>query len=207
MELIYGTQNRAKIASMQQCLYSLWPDYPLTIRGVEPSDGKLPVIEESGNDPLENACLKASAYYRALKRPVFSLDSGLYFDGLPAALQPGLNVRRVNGQRLTDEEMTDYYAKLANRYGGRLTARYVNGICLVMAEGAVYSYMGEDIATERFYLVDKPHAQREEGFPLDTLSVQMKSGQYYYDLDRQEKETAWHTRQGFCDFFKRSIFS
>ena len=54
---------------------------------------------------IENARIKALAYYAALKRPVFTCDSGLYIDGLADSEQPGVHVRMVNGKRLTDDEM------------------------------------------------------------------------------------------------------
>lgn len=47
---------------------------------------------------MENAKRKALHYYRALQRPVFSEDSGLYIQGLPKEEQPGVFVRRVGGR-------------------------------------------------------------------------------------------------------------
>ena len=58
----------------------------------EPGDG----INENGKTPLENAEIKAKAYYEAFQMPVFSCDSGLYFDELQEEEQPGLHVRRIN---------------------------------------------------------------------------------------------------------------
>ena len=47
----------------------------------------------------------------------FSMDDNLYLEGIPKEKQPGMYVRRVNGKRLTDEEMIEYYSKLAHDYG------------------------------------------------------------------------------------------
>lgn len=53
------------------------------------AEGKtIPKVEESGNTPLENARLKALAYYEEFGIPVFSCDSGLYFDNVPDDVQP-----------------------------------------------------------------------------------------------------------------------
>ena len=58
-------------------------------------------------------------YYDAFQMPVFSCDSGLYFDNVPDQVQPGVHVRNVNGKCLSDEEMLDYCGGLAKQYGKR----------------------------------------------------------------------------------------
>ncbi len=116
----------------------------------------LPEVDESGNNPLENAKIKALAYYQALHEqtdfdyPLFSCDSGLYIDGLIEKEQPGVHVRRVGNKNLTDEEMIAYYSSLAGRLGGKATARYRNAICLVISANEIYEYMGNNIASAEF---------------------------------------------------------
>ena len=133
-------------------------------------------------------------------RPVFSCDSGLYFDDLEAACQPGTHIRRVNGKELTDEEMTAYYADLAQKHNDRLVGRYRNAICLMLDEETVFQSMDEALATEAFILCSTPHEKRVKGFPLDCLSLDIESGKYYYDLqDRSVDQSA--VEQGFWNFF------
>ena len=48
----------------------------------------------------------------------------------------------------------------------------------------------------------KPHERRNEGFPLDCLSVHIESGEYYYDIDGAEKKLA-EGNDGFKSFFQR----
>ena len=201
MELIYGTTNKAKIEFMKKRLE------PLDIEILSLSDVNAPKLEidESGDTPLENARIKALAYYRELRKPVFSCDSGLFIDGLDAARQPGAHVRSVGGQELNDEETIDYFSALARELGGSMTARYQNAICLVLDEARVFEHMGEDIASERFLIVSKPHGKRNEGFPIDSLSVHIGSGKYYYDMDDQSKKLA-EGNDGFAAFFGR-VFS
>ena len=62
-------------------------------------------INEDGKNPLENAEIKARTYFEAFQIPVFSCDSGLYFDELQEDEQSGLHVRRINGKELTDDEI------------------------------------------------------------------------------------------------------
>ncbi|MCL2056793.1 MAG: hypothetical protein FWH02_06220 [Oscillospiraceae bacterium] len=200
MKLIYGTTNKAKIDFMKKRIE------PLGIEILSLADVNAPKlnIDESGGTPLENAKIKAWAYYRELRRPVFSCDSGLYIDGLDEARQPGAHVRSVGGRELNDEETIEYFSSLAAEFGGSVTARYQNAICLVLGDTQAYEHMGDDIASERFLIVTKPHGKRNEGFPIDSLSVEIKSGKYYYDLDDSTKKLA-EGDDGFAAFFKRVL--
>ena len=199
MKLIYGTTNKAKNEFMKKCTKSL------DIEILSPDDVNAPKIqiEESGSTPIENAKIKALAYYRALRLPLFSCDSGLYIDGLNEARQPGAHVRSVEGRELNDDEAISYFSALAAEFGGSMTARYQHAICLVLDETRIYSHMGEDIASERFLIVSKPHEKRNEGFPIDSLSVHIESGMYYYDMDRTNELAEGDI--GFVDFFRRVL--
>lgn len=168
-------------------------------------EGKtIPQVVEDGKSPLENARLKAIAYYEAFHIPVFSCDSGLYFDNVPEAIQPGVHVRNVNGKCLTDDEMIDYYSGLVKIYGN-LVARYRNAICFVQDDTHIYEAMEPSMESEKFILTDKPHSiVRKKGFPLDSISLDIKTNKYYYDLpvDRLEQVAV---EDGFLDFFKRVL--
>lgn len=199
MELIYGTTNIAKLTAMRNALAPLG----IKLIGLRELGINLPQIDESGKAPLDNARMKARAYWDILHLPVFSCDSGLYFAETPAALQPGVHVRNVGGKILSDNEMTAYYAALAERFGGKLTAQYLNAICLIMSDDEVFEHMGADISGEEFQLVSKPHERREEGFPLDPLSVHIKSGKYYNDLDSVVVDGGM--AQGFANWFGKVL--
>ena len=205
MKLLYGTGNQAKLSAMRSRLE------PLGIELIGLSDLKaegkaVPEVLENGNTPLENARLKATTYYEAFGIPVFSCDSGLYFDNVPDELQPGIHVRNVNGKYLSDEEMILYYAGLARQFGN-LTARYRNAICFMTGEGNVYEAMDSSLESERFILTDKPHsAVRKKGFPLDSMSIDIKTNKYYYDLSSEELERL-AVEDGFLQFFKQVLFS
>ncbi len=134
--------------------------------------------------------------------PVFSCDSGLYFDGVPEEIQPGVHVRTVNGNYLSDEQMLEYYSSLAKQYGN-LTARYKNAICFVMDENRIYEAMEPSMESEQFILTDTPHsAIRKKGFPLDSISMDRKTGQYFYDLPAEKLDQV-AVEDGFLEFFQR----
>jgi len=194
MRILYGTGNEAKLAYMREALSGL----PVEIVGLADMDAPAPEVEENGRTVLENARLKARAYYAAFRMPVFSCDTSLYLEGFPEEEQPGLYVRRSNGKRLSDEELLSLYIRLAREHGGSLTAWYKSAVCLICG-GRVYESDGDELSGEPFRMVDRPHPKRAPGFPLDSLSVEITSGKYYYDLpgDRVAKSAF----AGFTAFF------
>ncbi len=200
MKLIYGTKNPAKLDSMRRALQGL----PIELVGLSELPITVGEVEEVGNSPLENARIKAMAYYSILKEPVFSCDSGLYIDGLNEERQPGVYARRVNGKTLSDDEMIEYYGGIAKEFGGQVKAKYRNAICLIINEVERYESMGEDIGSERFILTAEPHAVRIEGFPLDSISIDEKSGKYYMDIKDAEAESDM-VGKGFREFFAKAI--
>lgn len=203
MKLLYGTGNPAKLASMKSRLANL--DIELISLQELKAEGKaIPEVPEDGNTPLENARQKATAYYKAFRMPVFSCDSGLYFDNVPDEVQPGVHVRNVNGKCLSDEEMMEYYAGLVKQYGN-LTARYRNAICFVMDENHIYEAMEPSMESEKFIITDIPHSTiRKKGFPLDSLSIDIKTNKYYYDLP-EEKLDQVAVEDGFLSFFQKVL--
>ena len=198
--LVYATGNPAKLESMRRGLASV---ENIVILGPGDVGRPLPYVEENGATPLENAIIKARAYYRFFGMPVFSCDSGLYFDGIPEEEQPGIHVRTVNGKRLNDDEMIEHYSAMAERYGG-LTARYRNAICLVLADDEEYSAMDESLESVPFLLTSRPHPARREGFPLDSLSVDINAGKYYYDIENYMVDSSV-VEIGCSRFFERVL--
>ena len=200
MKILYGTTNKGKLQAMKKGV----KDLDIDLISLNDVDCELPDINENGTTPLENAEIKARAYYEAFHMPVFSCDSGLYFDEIKEEEQPGIHVRRINGKELSDDEMIQYYASLAERYGGKITGRYRNAIYFILDENHHYSSMDMSIATEPFILTSEPHPKRVEGFPLDSLSVDIKSGKYYYDLEVKDVSTSVDdgVRKFFTSIFK-----
>ncbi len=199
MKLLYGTTNPAKLSAMARVLAGLGVE----VLGLKDMEGQLPVPKETGSTLLENARLKARAYYERYRMPVFSCDSGLYLEGLPDELQPGLHVRSPKGEYLTDRGMLEYYGGLARQYGD-IRARYRNAVCLILDEDHVYESMDESLASAPFWITSTPHPQRREGFPLDSLSKDIRTGQYYYDQGRESVDELVGD-EGFAEFFRRAL--
>lgn len=199
MKIIYGTENQGKIEAIKARMETL----PVEVEGL-PAGCDID-IDECGETPHENARIKAEAYYSCLNRPVFSFDSGLYFDEVQDHEQPKTHVRRVDGHYMNDDEMIEYYSSLAKKYGGRLTARYVNAACLVFSETCQYVSEGDFFSSEPFYIVDKAHAQVDVGFPLNRLSVEIESGLYYNDIDRTKYKPRKGKENLYRTFFENAL--
>lgn len=198
--LLYGTGNPAKLESMRRAVEPLG----IRILGLCDMPVKPPSVDECGNNPLDNARIKAKAYHEFYGMPVFSCDSGLYFDNVPDEIQPGVNVRRVNGKTLTDDEMTEYYSGLVKKFG-KLTARYKNAVCLILSDGTVVESMDDDISGNPFLLTDIPHPKKVEGYPLDRISLHIGTGKYYYELSPEDYSAEESSVDGWHDFFKKAL--
>ena len=148
MKLLYGTGNPAKLSAMRSRAELIGLEL-IGLQDLKAEGKTIPEILECGSTPLENARMKATAFYRAFHMPVFSCDSGLCFENVPDEVQPGVHVRRVNGKSLSDDEMLAHYTGLARRYGD-LVAVYKNAICLVMDEDHIYEAMDASKKSKKF---------------------------------------------------------
>ena len=134
-------------------------------------------VEENGTTAIENALIKARDYAKETNLPVFAMDDTLYLENVPEDKQPGMYVRRVNGKRLTDEEMIEYYSNLAKEYGtnGLITGRWIYGMALI-SNGHEYTYTW---SKENFYITSTPSKIINPGYPLNTISINIKLNKYF----------------------------
>ena len=171
MQLLIGTTNPSKIDYFRDLL----GDFPIelvTLREL----GVTGEPEETGKTPEENARIKA-AYYGRFAQRVLCADSGLYFDALPLSdpRQPGLHIRTPNGTRLDDEQMIAHYAALSRSLGGRALAYYLDGAAIKTPKGLWgFQSTREEARAWGFYLLDTPCEARREGWPLDSLSIDLQ---------------------------------
>ena len=178
MRLLYATGNESKICNMRYRLTG----YDIEI--ITPKNLGIHIdVDESGSTPIENAKLKAKAYYEKTGLPTLAADSGLYVDDIPSDAQPGLFVRRVNGKTLSEDEMITHYSNLAVRYGGKLNARYITGLALLI-DGKEYTI---EIPDDDFYISSVPnHNKQHRGNPLDVVTICPANGKYFNDCSLDE---------------------
>lgn len=168
------------------------------------NDMKLDIeVEENGKDAIENALIKARAYYNKANMPIMAMDDNLFLEGVPSDKQPGMYVRRIGGKRLTDQEMLDYYINLVKTYGtnGKLNARWKYGIAIIK-DGREYTYSW---SKEGFDLVDTPSVIVNPGYPLNSISVNKKLGKYFTDITEEEKKLIKENESDVIDFIVNII--
>lgn len=180
-KVLFATENESKSKRFKKGL--LENDIEIiTINDIE----KKLEVEENGKDAIENAIIKAKAYSNICDYPVFAMDDNLYIEDIPLEKQPGMFVRRVNGRRLNDDEMIEYYSNLAHEYGdgGKLTCRWIYGIAIIN-NGIISTYTW---SKEDFYIVDKPSNKINPGYPLNSISINKKLNKYFTDITEEDKQ-------------------
>jgi len=203
MKVLIGTTNPSKVERFQLLLKDFNIDF-LTLNDLNIKTEP----EETGQTPKENAVIKAK-YYGQFFDYVICNDSGLYFDdiSLDDQRQPGLHIRTPKGKRLNDEAMIDYYSQLIHSLGGKVEALYIDGIA-VYNQGKVYSFMEsyEDMKKKSFYMVEKASSLRQVGWPLDSISINKETNQYFVEEDNENDEIMNKDYQErLIDFFKKSL--
>ncbi len=197
-KILFATENESKVRRFKKGLLK----NDIEIISINDIDKKVDV-EEDGNNAIENALIKARAYASIYDLPVLAMDDNLYIDNIPEDKQPGMFVRRVNGKRLSDDEMLEYYSNLAHTYGddGKLTCRWIYGIAIICnGIEKTYTWSKED-----FYIVDKPSDKINPGYPLNSISINKKLNKYFTDITDDDKKHIKEDESDVIDFITNSI--
>lgn len=196
MKILFATTNPAKIERYSSKLEEKGIEI-LTLKDI---NIKLK-IDENGKNAIENAYIKAKAYFEETKITTIAVDDNLYIEELPEERQPGTNVRRINGKELTDDEMIEYYTNLVKQYGGRLTAKWVYGMVIYNGKEAKQFSWSKD----NFYFVDIPSEKRTPGYPLNSISVMPENNKYYIDLTPAEKNNSKNNDNEVIEFIVKNL--
>ena len=198
MKILFATGNDTKAKRFSKGLL----ERGIEVISLKDIDRNLD-IEENGNNAIENALIKARAYAKIMDIPVMAMDDNLYLENVPEDKQPGMYVRRVNGKRLSDDEMIEHYIKLVKDYGinGKLTCRWVYGIA-VINKGIEYTYTW---SKEDFYMVDTPTDKIEPGYPLNSISVNKKLNKYFTDITDNDKIIIQEDESNVVEFIANSV--
>ena len=180
MRVLFATTNPAKVKKYKEKL----EEKGIELITLKDLDFKID-INENGKNAIENAYIKAKAYYDATKMPTIGMDNNLFIDGLPEEKQPGTHVRRINGKELNDDEMIEHYTNLVKEYGNKLTAKWVYGM-VVCSNNGVKEYSW---SKSHFYFIDKPCEKRNPGYPLDSISIIPEYNKYLVELSDEDKKS------------------
>ncbi len=185
-KILIGTTNISKVKRFEALLKNYDVKF-YTLRDLSVTDEP----RENGTTPEENAVIKAKFYGKYFDLVICN-DSGLYFEGLPIEdpRQPALNIRAPQGKRLDDEEMIAYYADLIHTLGGKVLAYYLDGIA-VYNHGNIHAFTEplESAKCSAFYMVETPSEKRHLGWPLDSLSQNQKTGEYFVEVGNFQYDT------------------
>lgn len=143
--------------------------------------------DETGNDFISNAVIKAEALYKIVKAPVIADDSGLVVKALGG--QPGVHTARYGekeaGHALTDKEK--YLLLLKNMQGkDDRSAVFITALCLILSD-------------ERRYIIQEScegkissEPSGSNGFGYDPVFFINEAGMISADLPEGEKDRYSH---------------
>lgn len=198
MKVLFATTNLAKVEKYKKAL----EEKGIELITINDLDFKLN-IDENGKNAIENAYIKAKAYYDATRITTIGMDNNLFIENLPEEKQPGTYVRRINGKELNDEEMIEHYTNLVKEADEKLMAKWVYGMVVCSDKGtAEFSW-----TKEHFYFVDTPSKKRNPGYPLDSISIIPEFNKYLVDLTEEEKNQ-YRKKDNIddvVDFIRKSI--
>ncbi len=180
MKLLLATKNKAKINYFGKKLKERGIDIvTLDELGIDID------VEETGITPIENATIKAKAYSKLCDYPTLAIDDCLYLNNVDDSVQPGTNVRRVNGKRLNDEEMITYYISLVNKYGTNNELKgYFWKACSIVYKDEAYAI---DYKVDRVF-TNRCSSVVYEGYPLASIQWIPKFNKFKSELNDEESK-------------------
>lgn len=195
-EIIFGTTNKAKVDQLRSALKPIEVNVVGITRKLD--------VDEDGNSALENARKKALAYAVDNNSAVLSMDNALFLEGLNEDNQPGVHVRRISGNdRLSDEEMLEYYSELIESLGGDIGGHWEYAFVLAKPSGE----LKESILLSPRRFVSVVSLNRVEDYPLEAIQIDPDSGKYIADMGKNEQELFWQKEIGgpVCQFISSSL--
>lgn len=186
-KLFFATRNKYKIENMKDRLKDL------DIEIVSPYDININIeVEENGKTVVENAILKAEAYYEKVKLPTIAGDSALFVEKFEK--QPGLFVRRVNGKELENEELEEYYIQELSKVGGESKAFYITGLAIVVDDIVKTIQIKED----EFVLKSDVCKYGITSDPLSRIEFDEKINKYFCEMTEKDKRERNYTFDKEC---------
>lgn len=198
-KVVFATGNQSKVLRFKKGLL----ERGIELLSLKDLDLKIDV-EENGENAIENALIKARVCYQKIHMPTIGMDDTLYMEGVPLDKQPGLNVRRVNGKSLNDEEMLEHYTSLVNEYGidGKVNCKWVYGLAVINEKGEESTYTWYE---DNFYMVNVKSDKINPGYPLNSISKYKEIDKYFTDITDKDKELISINEDDVIDFIANHI--
>lgn len=160
-EFVLGSGNLHKTKEFEEL-------FDKNILQIKAAPSKLDVIE-SGTTYLQNALIKAEAYYQQFKVPVMSDDSGLNVSALPDDL--GIYSARFGGPELSDKERAMLLLeKMKDVPDNERDAYFTCVLCFYLAPNEIYFFEGRMVGSIAYNYCG------EHGFGYDPVFVPKELG-------------------------------
>lgn len=131
MKLILASSNAGKLKEFQLLFKDSEIELELPSYQIE--------VEETGETYLENALLKAKAYYDEFKKPTISDDSGLNVEALPGLL--AVKSARFAPELKTQDEKNQKLLELLEDQADR-SAYFVSQLCCYLNPDEIFFFEG-----------------------------------------------------------------
>jgi len=180
VEILFATTNPGKIERLKRIMneqnVKIWTLNDLDYEIVEP--------EETGNNVVENAEIKARYYWEKIKvkMPVLSEDIGTYFRNAEPQDNPYKDIKKPVVEMYgsyNQENMIKYYSDLAKKYGGVLDQVWEYGMSVYDGKN---SYKIKAVA-DNVRLVQTPKYPSYDGFHFSCLCQHEIAGEWKYSSE------------------------
>ncbi len=185
MKIIIATSNLDKVREFQRILEGFKVELspaPYSVR-----------VSETGRDFIENAILKARAYYREFKMPVLSDDSGLEVDAIGKA--PGIFSARFSEDGSYRSNIERLLGQIKNIPEDRLKARFVCAVCLIDDREIIH------VAQETCEGYVIKELRGNSGFGYDPIFYYPELKRTFGELSPEEKDTVSHRGKALRKLF------
>jgi XTP/dITP diphosphohydrolase len=185
MKIIIASSNTDKVREFQRILEGFRVELspaPYSIK-----------VSETGRDFIENAILKARAYYREFKMPVLSDDSGLEVDAIGKA--PGIFSARFSEDGSYKSNIERLLRQIKNIPEDRLRARFVCAVCLIDNREIIY------VAQETCEGYVIKELRGNSGFGYDPIFYYPELGRTFGELSPEEKNAISHRGKALRKLF------
>lgn len=191
MKLMIATHNPGKLREFSRILSPLG----FEVLSQEQA-GAVLEVEESGSTFLENARLKALAFYRATGIPSVADDSGLCVEALE--LRPGVYSARYCGEEASYEvKIAGLLQELDEVPREKRTAYFESAVCCVLDENTLLETTGRCYGWIGF------EPAGEGGFGYDPIFMQGERS--FAQLSSQEKDAVSHRGQALQRLYEKLL--
>lgn len=185
MKIILATSNLDKVREFRRILRGFNVE-------INPAPYSIKVLE-TGRDFIENAILKARAYYREFRVPVLSDDSGLEVDILGKA--PGIFSARFSEDGSYRSNIERLLKQIKDLKEEKFRARFVCAVCLIDDKNIIHVTQ----ETCEGYIIKE--IRGNSGFGYDPIFYYPEFEKTFGEVSSDEKDRVSHRGKALRKLF------